>query len=77
MEVNNKFQIGQEVFFLDGNGKAVSDTVNYVIAYIRKDGVSFSYDLTKATVFLSEDKVFESKAALMNHIFGSNVIDFD
>ena len=77
MEIKNKYQIGQKVFFLDVNGKAVSDTVNCVIAYIKKDSVSISYDVAKSASYLSEDKVFESETALKNHIFGSNVIDFD
>ena len=49
MEVNNKYQIGQKVFFLDGNGKAVSDTVNCVMK--KATNVNYTWFLKNSQVF--------------------------
>ena len=52
MEINNKYQIGQKVFFLN-NGKAKCDEVKSITFFVYKDSVNIMYGFQK-DVWLSE-----------------------
>ena len=75
MEVNNKYQIGEKVFFLDQNEKAVCDVVKAVSVFMRNDSTKISYDMEKAPTYLPEDRVFATEADLKQHVFG-DLIEF-
>ena len=46
MEINNKYQIGQKVFFLN-NGKAKCDEVKNITFFVYKDSVNIMYGFQK------------------------------
>ena len=74
MEVNNKYQIGQKVFFLN-NGKAKCDEVKSVCIFVYKDSVSIMYGFQKASATKYENEVFATEEDLKAEVFG-DLIDF-
>ena len=68
MEVNNKYQIGQKVFFLD-NGKAKCDEVKSVCIFVYKDSVNIMYGFQKNSLNKYESEVFATQEELKNSIF--------
>ena len=74
MEVNNKYQIGQKVYFLN-NGKAKCDEVKSVSIFVYKDSVHIMYGFQKASATKYENEVFETEEDLKAEVFG-DLIDF-
>ena len=77
MEVNNKYQIGQKVYFLN-NGKAKCDEVNEVKSitfFVYKDSMSIMYGFQKDSLNKYECEVFATEEDLKAEVFG-NLIDF-
>ena len=74
MEVNNKYQIGQKVLFLD-NGKARCDEVKSMSVFVYEDSVNIMYGFQKASATKYENEVFETEEDLKAEVFG-NLIDF-
>ena len=68
MEVNNKYQIGQKVFFLN-NGKAKCDEVKSVCIFVYKDSMSIMYGFQKASATKYENEVFATQEDLKTSIF--------
>jgi hypothetical protein len=74
MEVNNKYQIGQKVYFLH-NGKAKCDEVKSITFFVYKDSVNIMYGFQKDSTSRYEHEVFPTENALKESVFG-NLIDF-
>ena len=68
MEVNNKYQIGQKVYFLN-NGKAKCDEVKNVCIFVYKDSMSIMYGFQKDSLNKYECEVFATQEDLKNSIF--------
>ena len=69
MVINNKYQIGQKVFFLD-NGKAKCDEVKNITFFVYKDSVSIMYGFQKDSLNKYESEVFATENALKESVFG-------
>ena len=69
MEVNNKYQIGQKVYFLN-NGKAKCDEVKSVSIFVYKDSMSIMYGFQKDSLNKYESEVFATANALKESVFG-------
>ena len=74
MEVNNKYQIGQKVYFLN-NGKAKCDEVKNITFFVYKDSMSIMYGFQKASATKYENEVFATEEDLKAEVFG-DLIDF-
>ena len=68
MEVNNKYQIGQKVYFLD-NGKAKCDEVKNITFFVYKDSVNIMYGFQKDSLNKYEHEVFATQEDLKTSIF--------
>ena len=68
MEVNNKYQIGQKVYFLN-NGKAKCDEVKSVCIFVYKDSMSIMYGFQKDSLNKYESEVFATQEDLKTSIF--------
>ena len=68
MEVNNKYQIGQKVYFLD-NGKAKCDEVKSVCIFVYEDSMSIMYGFQKDSLNKYECEVFATQEDLKTSIF--------
>lgn len=75
MEINNKYQIGEKVFFLDKDNKAQSDEVKMVCVYVHRDETRIMYDMAKASSYVGEEMVFRTEAELRQYVFG-DLIEF-
>ena len=69
MEVNNKYQIGQKVYFLN-NGKAKCDEVKSITFFVYKDSMSIMYGFQKDSLNKYECEVFATENALKESVFG-------
>ena len=74
MEINNKYQIGQKVYFLN-DGKAKCDEVKSVSIFVYKDSMSIMYGFQKASATKYENEVFATEEDLKAEVFGG-LIDF-
>ena len=68
MVINNKYQIGQKVFFLN-NGKAKCDEVKSITFFVYKDSVNIMYGFQKDSLNKYECEVFATQEELKNSIF--------
>ena len=68
MEVNNKYQIGQKVYFLN-NGKAKCDEVKSVCIFVYEDSMSIMYGFQKDSLNKYESEVFATQEDLKTSIF--------
>ena len=68
MEVNNKYQIGQKVFFLN-NGKAKCDEVKNITFFVYEDSMSIMYGFQKDSLNKYESEVFATQEDLKTSIF--------
>ena len=68
MEVNNKYQIGQKVYFLN-NGKAKCDEVKSVCIFVYKDSVNIMYGFQKDSTSRYEHEVFATEEDLKTSLF--------
>ena len=74
MEINNKYQIGQKVYFLN-DGKAKCDEVKSVSIFVYKDSMSIMYGFQKDSTSRYEHEVFATQEELKAEVFG-DLIDF-
>ena len=72
--IENKYVLGQKVYFLDNKKKCKSMTVTSVAAYVSEERVSLYYS-GKDTSPMGEDELFESPADMQQEIFG-DLIEF-
>ena len=73
--IDHKFEVGQKVFYLDGEKKCKSFVIGMISATVTKDETNVHY-YEKGSYFpRAESELFESKADVNNHVFG-DLIDF-
>ena len=68
--IENKYGIGQKVYFLDNNKKCKSMIVTSVAAFVSEKRISLYYYSGKDTSPMGEDELFESPADMQQEIFG-------
>ena len=69
IEINNKYQIGQKVFFLD-HGKAKCDVVKSISVFVYESKVNIVYDFQKTELASKyEDEVFPTEVELKAFVF--------
>lgn len=74
MVINNKYQIGQKLFFLE-NGKAKCDVVKNLSIFVYEKSTSVMYSFQKTSTSKYEDEVFPTEADLKGFVF-DGLIDF-
>ena len=74
MEISNKYQIGQKVFFLD-NGKAKCDEVKSITAFVHEKSTTIMYDFQKTSANKYEKEVFPTEGELKAFVF-DDLINF-
>ena len=75
MEVNNKFNIGDKVYFIDSNKKAACSVVKGIFVHVYNDNVSISYNLDSGLPSVDEEQVFASESDLKDYVF-KDLIEF-
>ena len=77
MQVNNKFNIGDKVYFIDSNSnmKAKCDEITGIFVYVRKEKTKVSYCLKDAPSSVDEEQVFATESDLKDYVF-KDLIDF-
>ena len=73
--IENKYGIGQKVYFLDNKKKCKSMTVTSVAAYVSEKRISLYYSGKEHASPMGEDELFESPADMQQEIFG-DLIEF-
>lgn len=76
MVINNKYQVGQRLYFLDHDGKAKCEVVKCVNIFVYKDSVNISYSFQELFEYKYENEVFPTEEAFLRHVFG-DVVDFN
>ena len=74
MEIKNKYQIGQKVFFLD-EGKAKCDVVKSITVFVREKSTTMMYDFQKSSANKYEKEVFPTEGELKEYVF-DDLINF-
>ena len=75
MQVNNKFNIGDKVYFINAENKAKCDEIMGVFVYVWKEKTKVSYCLKDAPSNVDEEQVFASESDLKDYVF-KDLIDF-
>lgn len=75
MEVNNKFNIGDKVFFIDNKSKAKCDEVMGIVISVNANRTRVSYTLKEAAPCVDEEQTFASESDLKDYVF-KDLIDF-
>ena len=75
MEINNKYQNGQKVYFLNSKKKCQCEEVTCVNVFIHADGTMHITYSTKSQNSISEDEVFATENDVKNYVF-NGLIDF-
>ena len=74
--VDNKYEVGQRVWYLDSEDKAHEDEVEKVTMNQYKDHQVLYYTLKERQFSLFyEHELYPSKKDLMNHIFDHDLIE--
>ena len=73
--IENKYSIGQKLYFLDDKKKCKSMTVTSVTTVVSEERISIYYTGKEDTRSLREDELFESPADMQQEIFG-DLIEF-
>ena len=69
MNVNNVYQIGQKVYFINAQKKAQMDVVSAIHVYVYPDKVNIHYAMEQSGETHTEDEVFCSDAELKEDVF--------
>ena len=75
MQVNNKFKIGDKVYFINSENKAKCDEITGVFVYVRKEKTKVSYCLKDAPSSVDEEQVFATESDLKEYVF-KDLIEF-
>ena len=75
MQVNNKFNIGDKVYFIDSNKKAKCDEITGIFAVVRSDRTKVSYDLKNKPTSVDEEHAFATESDLKEYVF-KDLIEF-
>jgi hypothetical protein len=75
IQVNNKFNIGDKVYFIDSNKKAACSVVKGIFVHVYNDNVSTSYNLESDVLSLEEELAFATESELKDYVF-RDLIEF-
>ena len=75
MNVNNVYQIGQKVYFINAQKKAQMDVVSAIHVYVYPDKVNIHYAMEQSGETHTEDEVFCSDTMLKEEVF-KDLIEF-
>ena len=75
MQVNNKFNIGDKVYFIDSNKKAKCDEITGFFVFVRSDRTKITYNLRDTSSSVDEQEVFASESDLKEYVF-KDLIEF-
>lgn len=69
MTVNNIYQIGQKVYFINAKKKAQVDVVHSINIYAYSDHVNIHYAMKQSGETHTEDEIFCSESELKEDVF--------
>ena len=75
VEINNKYQNGQKIYFLNGKKKCQCEEVTCVNVFMHADGtVNITYS-TASECSINENEVFATEAEVKDYVF-RDLIEF-
>ena len=75
VEINNKYQNGQKIYFLNGKKKCQCEEVTCVNVFMHADGtVNITYSTT-SECSINENEVFATEAEVKDYVF-RDLIEF-
>ena len=69
IQVNNKFNIGDKVYFIDSNKKAACSVVKGIFVHVYNDNVRTSYNLESSLPSVDEEQAFATESDLKKYVF--------
>ena len=75
MTIENKYEIGQKVYFLDKNKQAKCDVITSISAFNYGDHINILYSMKGVSESLPETECFPTKEALNTYTF-KDLIEF-
>ena len=75
MQVNNKYKIGERVYFINTENKAECDEIQAVFVYFWKERTRVSYSMKSSFITVDESDVFATPADVKEHVF-KDLIEF-
>ena len=75
MTVNNKYKIGEKVYFINTENKAMCDEVKAIFIYVYKDHTSVVYSLKESSETVKEEDAFLTEGDLKDYVF-KDLIEF-
>ena len=75
MTVNNKYKIGEKVYFINTENKAMCDEVKAIYVYVYEDYMSVVYSLKESLETVKEEDAFHTESDLKDYVF-KDLIDF-
>ena len=75
IQVNNKFNIGDKVYFIDSNKKAKCDEITGFFVFVRSDRTKITYNLRDTSPSVDEEQVFATESDLKDYVF-KDLIEF-
>ena len=75
MTVNNKYKIGEKVYFINTENKAMCDEVKAIYVYVYEDYMSVVYSLKESLETVKEENAFLTESDLKDYVF-KDLIDF-
>lgn len=76
IQVNNKFEIGQKVYYLDNKKKCCCEAITYISATIHDGGkVTVYYSTQNSYAMMREDEVFATEQDVKKYVF-NDLIEF-
>ena len=75
MTVNNKYKIGEKVYFINTENKAMCDEVKAIYVYLYEDCMSVVSSLMESLETVKEEDAFLTESDLKDYVF-KDLIDF-
>ena len=75
MTVNNKYKIGEKVYFINTENKAMCDEVKAIYVYVYEDYMSVVQSLKESLETVKEEDAFLTESDLKDYVF-KDLIDF-
>ena len=69
MQVNNKFNIGDKVYFINTENKAECSVVKAVFVFVYKDQTRVTYNLESGMSTVDEEDAFATERELKEYVF--------
>ena len=75
MTINNKYHLGDKVYFINTENRAQVDEVSSIHAYVYSDHVNVIYCLKDSNETVNENEAFATEAELKDYVF-KDLIEF-